>query len=93
MKLLISALRANFKAVSFFFFFLVFLGLHPHHMEVPRLGVEPELLLPVYATATATWDPSSVCNPNHSARQRRILNPLSKAMDRTCILMDASQVP
>ena len=29
-----------------------FLGLHPHHMEVPRLGVKLELQLPAYATAT-----------------------------------------
>ena len=27
----------------FFFFFLVFLGLRPWHMEVPSLGVESEL--------------------------------------------------
>ena len=26
-----------------FFLFLKFLGLYPWHMEVPRLGVEPEL--------------------------------------------------
>ena len=26
-----------------FFSFLVFLGLHPWHMEFPRLGVESEL--------------------------------------------------
>ena len=31
-----------------------FLGLHPWHMEVPRLGVELELQLLAYATATAT---------------------------------------
>ena len=30
------------KATAFFFFFLVFLGPHPWHMEVPRLGVESE---------------------------------------------------
>ena len=35
---------------TFFFFFLR----HPWHMEVPRLGVESELLLPAYPTATAT---------------------------------------
>ena len=29
-------------------------------MEVPRLGVKSELL--VYTTATATWDPSRVCD-------------------------------
>ena len=27
------------------------------HMEVPRVGVEPELKLPAYTTATATPDP------------------------------------
>ena len=30
-------------------------------MEVPRLGVESELQLPVYTTATATKDPSRIC--------------------------------
>ena len=29
--------------IPFFFVFFVFLGLHPWHMEVPRLGVESEL--------------------------------------------------
>jgi len=32
----------------FFFFVFVFLGLHPWHMEVPRLGVELELQLLAY---------------------------------------------
>ena len=38
------------------------------------------------ATATATQDPS--CHPCHSLQQCWILNPLSKARDRTCILTD-----
>ena len=33
-----------------------FLGLHLQHMEVPRLGIQSELLLPAYATATAMPD-------------------------------------
>jgi len=33
---------------------------HPRHMEVPRLGVESELLLPAYTRATATPDLSRV---------------------------------
>ena len=33
------------------------LGLHPGHMEVPRLGVKLELQLPAYTTATAMQDP------------------------------------
>ena len=48
------------------FFFLLFLGLHSRHMEVPRLGFQSELHLPDYVTATATRDPSRFCNPHHS---------------------------
>ena len=46
--------------ILFYFYFLVFLEPHPCHMEVPRLGVELELQLPVYNRATATPDPSFV---------------------------------
>ena len=62
------------------------------HMEFPRLGVKLELQLPAYTTATATWDPSHVFDLHHSSWQRPILNPLSEARDRTCILMDTSQI-
>ena len=50
-----------FTAVLFFFFFFFF-WLHPGHLEVPRVGVKLELKLPAYTTATATPDPSHVCN-------------------------------
>ena len=54
---------------------------------VPRLEVELELYLPAYATATATPYPS--CNSDlHCSLQCCVLNPLSKARDQTCILMD-----
>ena len=46
----------------FFFFFFCFLGPHPRHTEVPRLGVESELHLLAYTTAPATSDPSSSVN-------------------------------
>ena len=52
-------------------------------MEVPRIGVQCELRLPAYTTATATQDPRHVCNLYHSSQQRWVLNPLSKARDRT----------
>ena len=39
------------------FFFLAFLGPHPRHMEVPRLGFKSELQLLAYTTVTATLDP------------------------------------
>jgi len=61
-------------------------------MEVPRLGVELELQLPAYVIATAMPDPSHVCDLHHSSRQRQILNPLSEARDRTCVLMDTSRI-
>ena len=48
-------------------FFKIFLGLHPQHMSVPRLGVQLELQLPAYTTTTAMWDPSLVCNLHHSS--------------------------
>ena len=35
-------------------------------MEVPRLGVKSEPQLLVYATATATRDPSHICDLHHS---------------------------
>ena len=72
--------------------FFVFLGPLPKHMEVPRLGVKSELQLPAYTTAIETWDLSCVCRLQHSSWQRQTLNPLSKARDRTCILMDTSQI-
>ena len=72
----------------FCFGLFVFLGLHLQHTEVPRLGVKSELWPPAYTTATATWDLSCVCKLHHSSQQRRILNPLNKARDWICILMD-----
>ena len=79
------------KPVTFFFFFC-FLGPHPWHVEVPRLGVSSELQLPAYTTATATPDLSRICDLHHSSQQRLVLNPLSEAKHRTCVLMNASQV-
>ena len=80
------------ESLLLFFFFWSFLGLLPWYMEVPRLGVQSELQLPAYPTATETRDPGHVCDPPYSSQQRRILNPLSKARDQTCVLMDISQV-
>ena len=70
----------------------VFLGPHPRHREVPRLGIQSELQLPAYATATATRDPSHVCDLHPSLRQCWILNPLIEARDRTCNFTVPSQI-
>ena len=61
-------------------------------MEVPRLGVELELQTLAYTTATATPYLSHICDLHHSSRQRRSLNPLTEARDRTHILMDPSRI-
>ena len=50
------------STLSFFEGGVVYLGSHLRHMEIPRLVVELELLLPAYTTATATPDLSCVCD-------------------------------
>ena len=66
--------------------------LHLQYTEVPRLGVESELQLLVYASTTATLDPSHIWKLRHSLQQCQILNPLSKAWDWTYILTETSWV-
>ena len=51
------------QSKCWWFYFILFLyfcllGPHPQHIKVPRLGVESELQLPAYTTATAMPDPS-----------------------------------
>ena len=65
------------------FFFGLSLGLHSRHMDVPRLGAKSELQLLTYVSGTAPWDLSHVSELHHSSQQHQILNPLSKAKDRT----------
>ena len=83
--------QSQFFFFSFLFSFLLFRAVLEAYGG-SQARVELELQPPAYATATATWDLSCVCDLHHSSWQRRILNPLSEARDRTCILMDDSQV-
>ena len=57
---------------TYVFIYLISLGPHPRHTEVPRLGVEVELQLPAYTTAIATQDPSCVCDLHHSSQQAQV---------------------
>ena len=59
----------------------IFLGPRRQPKKVPRLGVKSELQVSVYTTATATLEPSHICNLHRSLGQHQILNPLSKAGD------------
>ena len=57
------ASKGPISGIGFFLvFFFCFLGLHLWHVEVPELGVEWELQLPVYNTATAMPDLSHICD-------------------------------
>ena len=64
----------SFSFFLFIFYFFCFLGLHPKHMEFPRPGVELELQLPAYTTATALPDANFICDLQHSSLQCQILN-------------------
>ena len=64
----------------------------PAAYVVPGQGVKSELWLPAYATATATPDPSCICELCYSLWQSWILKPLREARDQTCILVDTSQL-
>ena len=83
-------LHLNRLMTSFPGSFFCFLGPYWRHMEVPRLGVETELL--AYATPTATQDLSHICNLNHSSWQCQIPDPMNKARDQAHILIDTSQI-
>ena len=74
------------------YLFIYFSGLHPQYMEVSRLGVDSELQLSAYTTATAMRDPSCTCDLHHRSWQSLIPNPLSEVRDRTCVLMDTSWI-
>ena len=63
-------------------------------MEVPGLGVDLELQLLAYVTATATDDPSRVCDLTPQLTAMPDPEPTGEARDRdrTHILMFTSQV-
>ena len=69
-----------------------FLELHLWHVEIPRLGVELELQLPAYATATATQDLSRVCELRHSSRNARSLTHWVRPRDQPPNLMVPSRI-
>ena len=100
----ILSLAGSFGWFLFYFYpflyFIIFLFLSlfsfyirtRRHVEGARLGVQSELYPPACTTAAATPDPSCICDLHHSSGQRRILNPLSKARDRTCHLTVPSRI-
>ena len=67
---------------GFFFFFMATPTAHGSSQARGQI----KFWLQTYAIATATQDPSHICNLHRSLRQSQILNPLSKARDQTRIL-------
>ena len=57
-----------FHSFSFLSFFFLFLEPYLGHMAFSRLGVQSELNLPAYSTATATPDQSPICDLHHSSQ-------------------------
>ena len=77
--------QAEDLPVTFFFFFVFFLGCtraYGNSWARGRIG----------ATVAATGDLSHICNLHHSSQQRQILDPLGEARDPTQFLMDTSRV-
>ena len=86
------------SSIFLLFFFFFFFGPHLWHMDVHRLGVEPELQLQDYATdAGHSHSHSNMGSGLHLLPTPQLvampdLNPLSGARDWICLLMDTSQV-
>ena len=60
------------------------------YMELPRLGVEWELSC--WPTPQPHWIRATSTTYNIAPGNARSFNPLSKAREKTCILMDTSWV-
>ena len=85
-----------FSLFSFFFLFFFFSFFFGLFRAAPAAcgGSQARRGIRVVAagltTATATRGPSYICDLCHISRQHQILNPLTKARNQTCVLMDAS---
>ena len=83
----------NLKLLARKHFFFFFLWAHLQHMEVLGLRTELELQLQSTPTAKTTLDLNLICNLHSSLRQCRVLHPLGKARDGTCILTETTTGP
>ena len=81
-----------FLSIYLFIYFCLFRAAPMAYGGGSQASSESELYSLAYATAMATQHPSHVCGLHYSSGQHRILNPLSEASDRTCVLTDASQI-
>ena len=84
----LSPFFISWKFLFFYFFifkiYFCFLGLHPLHMEVPRLGVKSQ------PQQHQIW--ARICDPMPQLTAISERNPLSKAGDQTYDLMVPSWI-
>ena len=84
--------REAFGKCCTVFCFVLFFRAKPAACGNSHVRGQMELHLPVYATVTATLDPSHICNLYHSSWQHQILNMVKEAGYWSRILMDTSWV-
>ena len=80
----------GFCAFCFFVFLFFLFRAAPEAYGSSQAKGQIRAVAAAYTAATATPDLNHVCNLRHGSQQRWILNPLSKARDRTCTLMGSS---
>ena len=81
-----------FNSLSFFFLFFLLFRAIPVAYGGSQAGGRIRAIAPATAAATATQDPSHVCDLHHSSGPRQILNPLNEVRDGTQSLMVPSQI-
>ena len=89
-SLLLNPSSIFYSLVIVFFFFSVFLGLHPRHMKFPRGPVGATAAGLCHGYSNMGSEPCLWPTPQLTAMLDPY--PLSKARDWTCILMDASEI-
>ena len=78
----------HFDLFIFYFYLFIFWGGHTWGIW----SSQARGWIWAYTRAIATQDPSHICDLHHSSQQYQIPNPLSKARDRTWILMNTNQI-
>ena len=79
--------------LTFFFFFLLFSTAPEAYGSSQARGRIRAVDFGLHhSRSKAMQDPSWICDLHHRSEQSRILNPLIKARDQTCILMDTNQI-
>ena len=71
---MLFSLLAIFHALIFFFLFMA----TPAAYASSQARIQIRAAAEAYTTATATQNPSHICNLLYSSRQRQILNPLTE---------------